>query len=517
MATLSKINPFNYIADSGPERFAVGRVNILLAKIFAIGGLAVGLQMLLNAWSQRDILSPWFFWSGFLMVGVGQLGLIYGAFVSGHNRFWQRWYARSIEGVIMLWFLGVPAGTQLPEGFYPWAWWGVGLAAVAAFSGLPPFRAILLFVVLDIYWFIARFFPAYGAVDLWLNIQDTLLTFLFAALLGSLILVTRYEASKVDDASNRKIAAAADQARAEAAERERDEARAALEKQLRDQLAAGNPVSGKNLRDVGLDPATEGLQQAEDETDWWSKPATTKQPAADTAAATPAADNPALVPGTRKLIEGIKAALHRGKKLDNPALDALASQMFGSGKGSGKWTSADAYDAAEAALNSYLLDEAPLKIKELDGDPKKVLAWLRSVVAQMPRQTARTAEKDAFQQFSTPPTEAYLVALAANIKPGDVFLEPSAGVGSLAVWAKIMGATVHVNEIAPRRAALLKAIGFDRVTSVDGEALHGAIWRADARPRMPCGVRRLLHRAVHHPAAARHAQRQARGRALRAA
>jgi signal transduction histidine kinase len=221
MATLSKINPFNYIADSGPERFAVGRVNILLAKIFAIGGLAVGLQMLLNAWSQRDILSPWFFWSGFLMVGVGQLGLIYGAFVSGHNRFWQRWYARSIEGVIMLWFLGVPAGTQLPEGFYPWAWWGVGLAAVAAFSGLPPFRAILLFVVLDIYWFIARFFPAYGAVDLWLNIQDTLLTFLFAALLGSLILVTRYEASKVDDASNRKIAAAADQARAEAAVREK--------------------------------------------------------------------------------------------------------------------------------------------------------------------------------------------------------------------------------------------------------------------------------------------------------
>ena len=37
-----------------------------------------------------------------------------------------------------------------------------------------------------------------------------------AALLGSLILVTRYEASKVDDAWARKIAAAADQARAEA-------------------------------------------------------------------------------------------------------------------------------------------------------------------------------------------------------------------------------------------------------------------------------------------------------------
>jgi signal transduction histidine kinase len=149
-------------------------------------------------------------------VGVGQLGLIYAAFFSGKNRFWQRWYARSIELVIVTWFFAVPAGTELPEGFYPWAWWGVGLAAVAAFAGLPPVRAIIFYVVLNIFWFVARFFPAYGAVDLWLNIQDTLLTFLFATLLASLILVTRYEASKVDEASAAALEAAAQQARVEA-------------------------------------------------------------------------------------------------------------------------------------------------------------------------------------------------------------------------------------------------------------------------------------------------------------
>ena len=221
MATLSKANPFTYISDSGPERFAVGRVNLLLAKIFAIGGLAVGLQMLLNAWSQKDLLNPWYFWPSFLLVGIGQLGLIFGSFISGNYVFWQRWYARAIEASIMLWFLGVPPVTTLPDNFYPWPWWGVGLAAVAAFAGLPPLRAIIFFTVLDIYWFIARFFPTYGAVDFWLNVQDTLLTFLFAALLGSLILVSRYEASKVDEASERKIAAAADQARADAAVREK--------------------------------------------------------------------------------------------------------------------------------------------------------------------------------------------------------------------------------------------------------------------------------------------------------
>ena len=216
MANLSRINPFTYISDSGQERFAVGRVNVLLAKIFAIGGLAVGLQMLLNAWYQQDLLYPWMFWPGFLAVGIGQLGLIYAAFFSGKNRFWQRWYARSIELVIVTWFFAVPAETELPEGFYPWAWWGVGLAAVAAFAGLPPVRAIIFYVVLNIFWFVARFFPAYGAVDVWLNIQDTLLTFLFATLLASLILVTRYEASKVDEASAAALEAAAQQARVEA-------------------------------------------------------------------------------------------------------------------------------------------------------------------------------------------------------------------------------------------------------------------------------------------------------------
>lgn len=221
MATLSKFNPLAYLADSGPERFAVARVNLLLARIFAVGSIAVGLQMLLNAWGQRELLSPWIFWPGFLAVGLGQLGLIFGAFVSGKNSFWQRWYAISIGLVIVTWYFAVPPGTALGEDFYPWAWWGVGLSAVAGFGAFPPARAILLFISLDVFWFVARFFPSYGAAGLWLNLQDTLLTFLFAALFGSLIFVTRYEASKVDEASALALDAATAQARVEAAVREK--------------------------------------------------------------------------------------------------------------------------------------------------------------------------------------------------------------------------------------------------------------------------------------------------------
>ena len=219
---LSKLSIFSYLADSGPERFAVGRINTLLARIFSVGSLAVAAQMLLNAWVQKDLLYPWYFWPSFTMVAIGQVGMIYGAFFSGENSFWQRWYARSIEMTIVTWFFGVPYGTQFPPNFYPWAWWGVGLAVVAAFAGLPPKRAILFAVVLDSSWFIARFFPAYGSINLWLNLQDTLLTSLFSAMLACLILVTRHEASKVDDASVRAIEAATEQARIDAEVREKN-------------------------------------------------------------------------------------------------------------------------------------------------------------------------------------------------------------------------------------------------------------------------------------------------------
>ncbi len=221
MANRSKFNPLTYISDGSQERFAVGRVNFLLARIFSIGGLAVGLQMLLNALSQSDIISAWLFWPGFSAVAICQLGLIYGAFVSGKNLFWQRWYAMSIAFVIVTWFLGNPVQSLMGDKFYPWAWWGVGLAAVAAFASFRPMSSMVFLVAIDLYWFAVRFFPAYGGAGLWLNLQDTLLTFLFAALLGSLIFLTRYEASKVDDASARKIVAAAEQAGAEARAREK--------------------------------------------------------------------------------------------------------------------------------------------------------------------------------------------------------------------------------------------------------------------------------------------------------
>lgn len=199
------------------EGFAVGRVNLLLARIFSIGGLAVGVQMLLNALNQSSLMNPPVFWAGFSAVLAGQVGLIYGAFFSGKTSFWFRWYSLSIAAVILTWPLGVAQVSDLPPDFYPWVWWGVGLAGISAVGGFSAIGAAVFLLSILGFWFIMRFTESFGRATLWLNVQDTGLVFLFTAVLGALIVVARNEANKVDLAASRKMAAAVEQARSDAA------------------------------------------------------------------------------------------------------------------------------------------------------------------------------------------------------------------------------------------------------------------------------------------------------------
>ena len=104
-----------------------------------------------------------------------------------------------------------------------------------------------------------------------------------------------------------------------------------------------------------------------------------------------------------------------------------------------------------------------------------IVARIRErVEALLPKQKVRDSEAGAQQEFSTPHSYAYAVNWIAGIRPGMVVLEPSAGTGNLATWARKAGATVHVNEISERRRAGLKRQGFDP-TNVDGENLDNLL------------------------------------------
>lgn len=173
--------------------------------------------------------------------------------------------------------------------------------------------------------------------------------------------------------------------------------------------------------------------------------------------------------------------LRAGKGLPSKTLYAICDEAFGGTQAEGAYNRKDAYDAMELAVNRYLLDTMA---RYNDGSVENALEGLaeaQKILSLLPTQSVRTQEQQDFQQFSTPPSIAYLAAWAANINSQDHVLEPSAGIGGLAAFAKAWGAEVTVNELSERRYGIIKAMGFDHYFNENAEHIDNVL-PEDIRP-----------------------------------
>jgi hypothetical protein len=181
-----------------------------------------------------------------------------------------------------------------------------------------------------------------------------------------------------------------------------------------------------------------------------------------------AARTTALVCNIHELIAELEERIEDGELFDNPKLTKTADRVFEGTRAQGKYTPRDAYDAVEIAVNNYLLEKHACELLQMDVSGA-LASVLRPLMKRIPRQCDRTLEQSELQQFSTPPTLAYLAARLLNPKPTDIVLEPSAGTGSLAIWPRSIGARVICNEIHPRRNALLGCVLNFETLQVDAE------------------------------------------------
>src|SRR5437867_1706773 len=170
-----------------------------------------------------------------------------------------------------------------------------------------------------------------------------------------------------------------------------------------------------------------------------------------------AARTNALVCNIHELIAELEERIEDGEPFDNPKLTRAADCVFDGTRAQGKYTPREAYDAIEIAVNNYLLEKHARELMQMDVS-EALSSVLRPLMSRLPRQCDRTLEQSELQQFSTPPTLAYLAARLLNPKPTDVVLEPSAGTGSLAIWPRAVGAKVICNETSLRRFSLLRCV-----------------------------------------------------------
>jgi|GEM_PF-597725 len=187
------------------------------------------------------------------------------------------------------------------------------------------------------------------------------------------------------------------------------------------------------------------------------------------------------------IADKVARRLKNRQRISWAMLFRMADEAYGGTQAEGKYVAKDAYDAMELGVNKYLLEKGfgnysyNIYYGGNRGLTHRAVKDLKELIDLLPTQTRRSAEQDEFQQFSTPPPLAYLANWVANLNENDVYLEPSAGIGGLAVFGKMAGAEVIVNELSERRRGLLASMGFDRVTGENAEHLN-SILPKDIRP-----------------------------------
>ena len=189
----------------------------------------------------------------------------------------------------------------------------------------------------------------------------------------------------------------------------------------------------------------------------------------------PTEDTPQRKPH-EALSDALLTKLKAGEAITREELQNLAADAYGGSRGSGNFDMKTAYDALELAVNRYLMTAD--FVKKGNGNAANARMTekrMLGILDLLPTQNVRTEEQVQYQQFSTPPNIAYLAAWAANIDKTDTILEPSAGIGGLALWGKAWGATVYGNELSQRRAEILRSLGLDEVFTENAEQINNIL------------------------------------------
>ncbi|WP_029416619.1 strawberry notch-like NTP hydrolase domain-containing protein [Brevundimonas bacteroides] len=178
--------------------------------------------------------------------------------------------------------------------------------------------------------------------------------------------------------------------------------------------------------------------------------------------------------------------LARSRPLDRRLVSSTMTLGFGGSDAEGVWSWHDAYEAIEAATVLQIRRLAP-QVARLEDAPADIAALLAMVGGLGLTHSRRSEAQVALDQFSTPPELAALVVLAAQVRPGDRVLEPSAGTGLMAVVAEACGGVVTLNERAEGRASLIDGLFVSAArTRLDGRRVHDLLPGAGAFDAIVC-------------------------------
>lgn len=185
-------------------------------------------------------------------------------------------------------------------------------------------------------------------------------------------------------------------------------------------------------------------------------------------------------PASTQISDYVLDKLTNNGKITTQELQSIADKAHGGTMAEGKYDVKAMTDAMELGVNKYIIDtisnaQSDFNSPKAEKAVESLDEITESILNAIPTQTKRSEEQVSLQQFSTPPNIAYLASWVANIDNKDTVLEPSAGIGGLASFAKADGATVYVNELSDSRLEMLKQLPFDGFFKENAEQINNIL------------------------------------------
>lgn len=234
------------------KTLALTRVNALLGRIFSIAATLVGIQTATNAINQlgADNLDPFWFWVSFGPVAMSHVLIIFLVWFRQDGKFGFASLSVSTIFAMATWALQLDGGALQPAE-KPWMWWGIGIAALSAVGGFGVATSSVILVLIPAMWFVLEVSNIGVPIEPWLALEESAFSFLFSMVLAVLVIVLRYESSKVDEANQKSIDAAIELAKNDAIQRERDRVDALVhDSVLTTLLVAANASDANAQRDA---------------------------------------------------------------------------------------------------------------------------------------------------------------------------------------------------------------------------------------------------------------------------
>lgn len=185
-------------------------------------------------------------------------------------------------------------------------------------------------------------------------------------------------------------------------------------------------------------------------------------------------------PASTQISDYVLDKLTNNGKITTQELQSIADKAHGGTMAEGKYDVKAMTDAMELGVNRYIIDtisnaQSDFNSPKAEKAVESLDEITESILNAIPTQTKRSEEQVSLQQFSTPPNIAYLASWVANIDNKDTVLEPSAGIGGLASFAKADGAKVYVNELSESRLEMMKQLPFDGFYNENAEQINNIL------------------------------------------